>query len=67
MLAANLRFNAIRQGRDVPIVRETRGTRVGTRGTAAVRPWRVLAVPVAVSGLAEASWQQPRARVLCCA
>lgn len=64
MLAANLRSNAVRQGKDVPIVRGTRGTHVRARGTAAVR---VLAVPVAVYGLAEASWQQPRARVVCCA
>lgn len=37
MLAANLRFNAVRQGKDVPIVRGTRGTRVTTRGTASTR------------------------------
>lgn len=67
MLAANLRFNAVRQGKDVPIVRGTRATRVRTRGTAPTGPWAVLAVPVTVYGLAEASWQQPRARVVCCA
>lgn len=37
MLAANLHSNAVRQGKDVPIVRGTRGTHVRTRGTAAIR------------------------------
>lgn len=30
MLAANLRFNAVRQGKDVSILSGTRGTRVRT-------------------------------------
>lgn len=36
MFAANLHFNALRQGKDVPIARGTRGTHVRTRGTAAI-------------------------------
>lgn len=37
MLAANLHFNAIRQGKYVPIVHGTRGTHVRTCGTATTR------------------------------
>lgn len=37
ILAANLRSNAVRQGKDVPIVRGTRVTHVRARGTVAIR------------------------------
>lgn len=62
MFAANLHFNALRQGKDVPIARGTRGTHVRTRGTAAIG-----ALACAGSPRGSVHWQQPRARVLCCA